>query len=87
MTIERDRKQLQASLRDRAARKRALKLPPNPNPLADVHSPASLAQIRGLLVEVHAMLTRMSENKGPVDFVVTGRDSNGDVKTFRAVEN
>ena len=85
--LERERREVQERLRTKALTNApvARKVGKH-DAMLDPASIATLAQIRALLVEIHAMLKKMPEHNMGIEFVVTSRDAQGNVRTFKAAQ-
>ena len=86
--MERERQELRDALKLRADYKRSriasLGHDGRNHAVMDSNSPATLSQIRSLLIELHMMMSKESSDR-PVRFVVTERDASGNIKAFKVV--
>ena len=83
MTIPLDNaaKDFQEKLRRRGSERKALALKAVKQQRGKASTPELLAEMRAQLDEIHALLKQ--GKSGPVKFVVTERDSNGEIKSFQ----
>jgi hypothetical protein len=83
-TLDTSRRDFQETLREKASKKRELvkaKVKAAPKKVA-VSNVDLLAEIR----EIQALLKKRGAGKGSVEFVVTARDENGKIKSFKVNE-